>query len=266
MSINRGIAILSILMIIAAGAVVACNPLARQVSVNTARKSTTSVAAASDLKPALDKIKARYEGVTGQKIEVTYGSSGLLARQVEQGAPIDIFISAATNYIDELENKKLLRARDRTTLAYGRLALVFGAGTKGKTMADLDDKNIERIAIANPQHAPYGVAAKDALTNLKLWPRVENKIVYGDSVAQAYQYLDSGDVDAAIIALSYAIDNDLKYKIIDDGLHRPLAITAAIVNRDNEGGVGPFLSYLNSDEARQVMLDYGYEVPSAKSK
>lgn len=265
MRINRGILILSIVMIVAGGGTFACNPLPRQIGDKGANKPAINVAAASDLKPALDKIKANYEAESGQKVDVTYGSSGLLARQVEQGAPIDIFISASTVYIDELENKNLLRGRDRMTLAYGRLALIFGGETKGKNLNDLVGGSVERIAIANPQHAPYGAAARDALTNVKLWDRVENKMVYGDNVAQAFQYLSSGDVNAAIVALSHAIDNDIKYAVVDERLHRPLAVTLAVVSRDS-GDVAPFLSYLKSEDARQVLLDYGYKVPNAKLK
>jgi molybdate transport system substrate-binding protein len=136
-------------------------------------------------------------------------------------------------------------------------------------LADLAGPQFKKVSIANPDHAPYGRAAKEALTALGLWDKIEPKLVLGENVAQATQYVQTGDADAGIIPLSLAIQNkdQIRYVLIDDSLHSPLRQAAAVLKQSKHADVArAFLDYLNGPEGRPIMREYGFVLPGEQAQ
>jgi molybdate transport system substrate-binding protein len=165
------------------------------------------VSAASNLILAFEEVGARYEEETGTQVTVNFAASGQLAQQIEQGAPVDIFLSANTAYVEELAVKGWVQADSVQIYARGRLTLWTRADASltVETVEDLLNPEVRRVAIANPEHAPYGVAAREALQTAGVWEEIQSKLVPGENVRQALQYAETGNVDAAIVPLSLSI-------------------------------------------------------------
>ena len=170
------------------------------------------VAAAADLAKAFAEVGAAYEKQTGQKTVFTFGASGTLTRQIEAAAPFDVFAAANQDYIAKLEKKGKITPDTAAVYAIGQVVLWTRKSDlpPPKLLADLTSTRFAHIAIANPEHAPYGAAAREALQNAKLWNALRAKIVYGENVQQAFQFAQSGNADAALIshALTYGADGD----------------------------------------------------------
>lgn len=195
-----------------------------------------TVAAAADLKFALDEIVATYQKVHPQdRIQVVYGSSGKFHTQIQQGAPYDLYFSADIAYPQAL-------VRDGHALgpvrpyAFGRIVLWSRTRDASRmTLASLADPAIRRIAIANPKHAPYGKRAEEALRAAGLWQQVQPKLVFGENVAQTAQFVQTGNADVGIIALSLALNPVLAREgghwTIPERLHAPLEQGYVITRR-----------------------------------
>ncbi|MEQ1887127.1 MAG: molybdate ABC transporter substrate-binding protein [Bryobacteraceae bacterium] len=228
---------------------------------------TISVAAAADLKFAMDAIVQAFErSHPGDRVEVTYGSSGQFHAQIQQGAPHDLFFSADIAFPRELVEKGLA-ASPVKPYAVGRLVLWSATMDASKmTLQSLLDPKVSRIAIANPKHAPYGQRAEEALRALHHWDRVESKLVFGENVSQAAQFVETGNAQVGIIALSLAVNPALAkkggYSLIPDTLHKPLEQAFVITRR---GGTKPlakqFASYIDSPPARAIMAKFGFVLP-----
>ena len=223
------------------------------------------VAAAADLSYAFDEIGALFEAETGAKVTFSYGSSGLLASQIEGGLPADIYSSADTRYVDQIREKGLIVPGTDQVYALGRLALASStkAGLALTELSELGMPEVKQIAIANPQHAPYGRAAEEALRNAGLWDDLQPRIVYGQNVRQATQFVESGNAEAGLIALSLAINSSgLTYVLVDDSLHQPIRQELAIVaGTKNEDLARRFVAFLTGAEGQAVMEKYGFVVP-----
>jgi molybdate transport system substrate-binding protein len=223
------------------------------------------VAAAADLSYAFDEIGALFEAQTGARVTFSYGSSGLLASQIEGGLPADIYSSADTRYVDQLAEKGLIVPGSERVYALGRLALASAtrSGLALNALSELRRPEVKQIAIANPQHAPYGRAAQEALKSAGLWAELEPRIVYGQNVRQATQFVESGNAEAGLIALSLAINSsDLTYVLVDDSLHLPIRQELAIVaGTNNEELARRFVAFLTGAEGQAVMEKYGFVVP-----
>lgn len=226
-----------------------------------------TIAAAADLKFAMDEIAATFRKAhPGDDVDVIYGSSGKFHTQIQQGAPFDIFFSADVGFAREL--KAAGQAITEPKLyAIGRIVLWSAARDASKlTLADLTDPSIKKIAIANPQHAPYGKRAEEALRAVGLWDTLQDKLVFGENIAQTAQYVQSGAADIGIIALSLAVNEELTskggYALIPAEKHSPLE-QAYVVTKHGEGNAlaSTFAAYMATPDARHIMTRYGFVLP-----
>lgn len=226
-----------------------------------------TIAAAADLKFAMDEIAATFRKAhPGDEVDVIYGSSGKFHTQIQQGAPFDIFFSADVGFARGL--KAAGQAITEPKLyAIGRIVLWSAARDASKlTLADLTDPSIKKIAIANPQHAPYGKRAEEALRTVGLWDTLQDKLVFGENIAQTAQYAQSGAADIGIIALSLAVNEELAskggYALIPADKHSPLE-QAYVVTKHGEGNAlaAAFAAYMATTDARHVMTRYGFVLP-----
>jgi len=228
------------------------------------------VAAASDLQFALVEIVEHFERDTGISPRVTYGSSGNFARQIEQGAPYELYLSADESYVERLADRRL--TRDRGTLyALGRLVLFVPHGSPLQPdpqlrhlAARLAQGESGRLAIANPEHAPYGRAAEQALRSLGLWEAVRPRLLYGENVAQAAQFASSGNADGGIIAHSLALAPALRDRgrsvLLPEGLHAPLRQRMVLLKRASPAAERLY-DYLQSPASRAILREYGFLLP-----
>jgi molybdate transport system substrate-binding protein len=227
-----------------------------------------TVAAASDLKFAMDEIVTTFKKDNpGDEVEVVFGSSGNSHTQIQQGAPYDLFFSADIGFPRELAEKGLA-ASDAKPYAIGRIVLWSASLDATKmTLASLADPKITRVAIANPKHAPYGKRAEEALRASGLWEKVEPKLVYGQTIVQATQFVQTGNAQVGIIALSLASNPELVQKggywLIPENLHEPLE-QGFIITKRAEGNelAKRFADYMDSKPVRAVMTKYGFVLPS----
>jgi molybdate transport system substrate-binding protein len=229
-----------------------------------------SIAAASDLKFALDDIAARFERDTGKTVRLTYGSSGNFYRQIQQGAPFELFLSADEEYVSRLAQEGLT-VDGGIRYATGRIVLFVPKGSTVKAdpaFADLraavNDGRLRRLAIANPEHAPYGRAARQTLEHEGLWKSLSARLVLGENVAQAAQFALSGSAQAGIFALSLALSPDFAgkgdYVLIPESRHEPLRQRAVLLRRSGETARA-FLLFLQQPAAQEVFRRYGYMLP-----
>jgi molybdate transport system substrate-binding protein len=222
------------------------------------------VAAAADLKFAMDDIVASYRlSKPDANIEVVYGSSGNFKTQILQGAPFDLFFSADITYPRELKEAGLA-ASDVRPYGVGRIVLWSAQFDASKLrLQDLTDAKFARVAIANPEHAPYGKRAEEALRAARIWDSVEPKLVYGDNIAQTAQFVQSGNAQIGIIALSLALSPELASKggfyLIPESLHEPLEQGFIVTRRAADNPLArDFAEYFGSSAARATLQRYGF--------
>lgn len=226
-----------------------------------------TIAAAADLKFAMDEIAGEFRKAhAGDEVEVIYGSSGKFHTQIQQGAPFDVFFSADVDFARGL--KAAGQAVTEPKLyAVGRIVLWSASRDASKmTLADLADPTIRKIAIANPEHAPYGKRAEEALKATGMWDKLQERLVFGENIAQTAQYVQSGAADIGIVALSLAVNKELAsrggYSPIPAELHSPLE-QAYVVTKHGENNelAFAFASYMATETARHVMTRYGFVLP-----
>ena len=197
-------------------------------------------------------------------LEFIFGSSGNLATQIESGLPADIFASANIAYVERLAEKDLLVEDTRQLYAVGRIVLAVNrsSGVRVGELRDLLKPEVSRVAIANPDHAPYGVAAMEALQSVGIWDQIRPKLVYGENVRQALQYIETGDATAGIVALSVANVPEVSYVPIDEALHQPLRQSLAVLRRSqHEELARQFIAFVNGPQGRPIMKKYGFLLP-----
>ncbi len=223
-----------------------------------------TVMAASDLAPAFEELGRDFERRTGVRVVFSFGSSGNLAKQIENGAPADLYASANVSFVEDLERKGLLVAGTKALYGRGRLTIYAPAGSPHtfERLEDLARPEVERFSIANPEHAPYGRAAREALERAGFWEKVKEKCVFGEDVRTAQQFADSGNVDAALVALSLSVRGKGRWVLVPEELHRPLDQALAVVKgAPNEQDARAFAAYVNGPEGRPVMRKYGFVLP-----
>jgi molybdate transport system substrate-binding protein len=219
------------------------------------------VFAASDLGPAFGQIVPQFEQKTRTDVTLVLGSTGMLAQQIRNGAPADVFFAANESFIADLAAENLTLRQTHAIYARGRIATVTlrSGAIRINDLTDLADARIKRIAIANPQHAPYGLAAKQAIEAAGLWGTLEPKLVFGENVQQAVQFVRSGSVQAGIVARSVADTPDLHWKLVDARLHRPLDQMATVLSRTKQPAAAmSFIEFVNSTQGRFVMRQFGF--------
>lgn len=237
----------------------------------TAYAEKITIAAAADLKFAMDEIITGFnKSHPGNDIEPVYGSSGKFHTQIQQGAPYDLFFSADIAYPRELV-KQGMAASEVKPYAVGRIVLWSNSlDTTKMILASLTDSKISRIAIANPKHAPYGKRAEEALRASGLWDKVQSKLVFGENIAHTTQFVQTGNAQVGIIALSLAVNPELAKKggfyLIPDSLHNPLEQGFIITKLGaNKALAKLFGDYMGSKQVRSIMTKYGFVLPGEKT-
>jgi molybdate transport system substrate-binding protein len=225
------------------------------------------IAAASDLRVAFEDMGKAYEVKTGRKVDFTFAATGLLEKQLEQGAPYDVFAAANMAFVDDAIKAGACDGSTKALYGIGRLAIwTKGTGAAPK-LEDLVNDKYKKIAIANPEHAPYGRAAKEALVKAGVWDKISSRLVYGENVEQTKQFAQSGNADVAIIGLASALSaTDGVYVAVDPQMHAPLE--QALVVCKGKGGprdrAKDFADYVQSAEGRATMNKHGFLLPGEK--
>lgn len=229
-------------------------------------ENSLTIAAAADLRYALDEIATLYRGRwPGARIEVIYGSSGKMTTQILNGAPYDIFFSADIAFPERLHREGFAATEPRV-YAIGRI-VIWGKRHDASTMTlhELMQPKIRRVAIAQPTHAPYGQRAQEALMAVGLWEDIQPKLVFGENIAHAAQMAESEAADVGIIALSLALFPALArhgHHLIDDALHEPLIQGYVVTRHGKDNALAhDFARYMTEDEARAIMEKYGFVLP-----
>jgi len=227
-------------------------------------RSALKVAAAADLTLAFQEIGKRFEAKTGTPVVFSFGSTGQLAEQIANGAPFDVFAAANVQAIDKLTNEKLVVPETAHVYALGRI----GIATKTKSIQTLNDllkEDIKKIAIANPDHAPYGLAAKQALQRAGIWEKVQPKMVYGKNIADTLAYIESGNAEAGIVALSLMKTSHIDFHLIEETMHDPIQQAVAVMKATkHREEAKQFVAFLRSAEGQEIMKKYGFSLPKGK--
>ena len=225
------------------------------------------IAAASDLQTAFLEVGKEFTAKTKIVPEFQFSSSGLLAKQIEQGAPYYLFASANQEFTDQVAASGKCDATTKQLYARGRV-VVWTAPDKPapRTLDDLARPEFAKIAIANPAHAPYGIAAKQALQKAGVWDRIADRMVLGENVSATMLFAKNGDVNAAIVALSLAVVAKGGSTLpIDPALHEPLDQQLVVCGTGTESDdARQFAAFLASHEGREIMTRYGFTLPDAK--
>lgn len=240
-----------------------CGPLAHAQTIPT-------VAAASDLKFAVEEVAARFEKDTGQKLKLVFGSSGNFYSQIQQGAPFHLYMSADEAFVFKLADAGKTLDRGRL-YALGRIGIIVPQGSPLKAdgefkdlAAALKDGRLQKFAIANPEHAPYGARAKEALQHAGLWDAIQAKLVLGENISQTAQFATSGSTQGGVIALSLAKAPEVaklgQFALIPESWHEPLRQRMVLVK-----GAPPeakaFYDYISTPTAQAIMTRYGFTMP-----
>ena len=223
------------------------------------------VLAASDLQLVLPEIASAFEARTGERVEVVLGSTGNLATQIENGAPADVFLAAHEQFVERLQRGGHVHEETRRVYALGRLALVWRPGVPAPAdAAALASAAYRTVAIANPEHAPYGAAARQALESAGAWETVRPRLVLAENVAQALQFVRTGNADAGIVALGTIAGQDIPHRAVDASEHAPLRQAGVVVRGSRRPeAAAAFLAELTGPGAQEVFLRLGFEAPDA---
>jgi molybdate transport system substrate-binding protein len=234
----------------------------------TAGAQTLKVAAASDLQFAMPALASQFEKDAGAGVNVTFGSSGNFFTQIQNGAPFDVFLSADVNYPRQLEAAGLAERGSVVVYARGRIVLWARNDraldlTRGLTV--LGDAGVARVAIANPAHAPYGRAAVAAMEHAGVYAGVRGKLVLGENISQAAQFAQSGNADAAIVALSLALAPAMKeaghYVDIPAGSYPPIEQGATVLRASGQKALASrFVAFLSQPKAVAILESFGFAV------
>jgi molybdate transport system substrate-binding protein len=228
------------------------------------------IAGAADLRPAFEELGRMFEAATGERVVFSFGSSGQLAQQLIEGAPMDLYASANVAYVEQVLAAGVGDPASQATYAIGRMVLwsptAAWGGWDDLTALAADD-GVRTIAIANPDHAPYGAAAAQALDAAGVAETVAPKLVYGENVADTQRLAASGNADVAIVALSLALASDEagegRWTLLDDALHEPLQQDLLVVAEDDDRAAlaRRFVDHVGTEEGRTVMRRFGFVLP-----
>jgi molybdate transport system substrate-binding protein len=235
---------------------------------------TVTVAAASDLTYAMDEIAVNFQKATGCTVRLTMGSSGNFLTQIENGAPFDVFFSADIEYPKKLEEKGLATPGTTYLYAVGKIVLWVRNDSRldiTKGLAVLRDASIQKIAIANPLHAPYGRAAEEAVRMAGVYDAVKDRFVLGENISQAAQFVESGNAEAGILALSIARAPGLaekgRYWIIPVSLYSAIQQGAVVLRSSpNPVGAQQFLDYIKTPATAALLERYGFVLPGKEKR
>lgn len=254
----------ALLLLVALSVTGACTGESKSATVAPVR-----VAAAADLALAFEELGRDFERQTGHSVTFSFGSTGLLAQQLRAGAPFDVFAAANVSFVDDVVAAGACDGATKAPYARGRIAVWTKRGSVAPPAAfeELADRRFTRIAIANPEHAPYGQAAKQALQQARIFRTVESRLVLGENVRQALQFAETGNVEAAIVALALVVDDhDNPWLLVDERRHRPIDQALVVCNHgeSREGG-SSFARFVNAEPGRAVMRRYGFLLPGEET-
>jgi molybdate transport system substrate-binding protein len=224
------------------------------------------VAAAADLSIAFREVGEAFERQSGKRVSFSFGSTGLLAKQIEGGAPFDVFAAANAAFADDVVKSGACWGDTKRPYARGRVVVwAKDEAHLPRGLSDLADPRFAKLALANPEHAPYGRAAQQAMARSGVWSAVQPRAVYGENVQQALTFAESGNADVALVALSVAIASPGKYLLIDEALHDPLDQEMVLCKGGARGGKPnegrAFMEFVSSDAGRAIMKKYGFLLP-----
>jgi molybdate transport system substrate-binding protein len=231
-------------------------------------KKTITVSAAASLQKVMTEIEPAFQKETGIKVSFNFGSSGTLQKQIEQGAPTDVFISAGKSEMDALQTGKLIDNASRKNLLTNKLVLIVPNDKKGKikTAEDLVN-NADKISIGEPKSVPAGEYAQASLTYLNLWNKLSSKVVYAKDVEQVVTYVESGSVDGGFVynsdAVSAGLKNSSVVETMDAKTHKPIVYPEAIITASKDKvSAKAFMDYLNTAAVEQIFEKYGFGIPT----
>lgn len=226
-----------------------------------AAAASLTVAAASDLRPAFTELGRRFTADEGIEVTFSFGSSGQLAQQIVNGAPFDLFASADAGFVDRVIASGRGDASSRQTYALGRI--VVWSPDRRLALRDVAGPSVRALAIANPDHAPYGTAARQALASAGVLDPVRDRLVLGENVSDTLRLAQSGNADAAIVALSLVLaSGEGAWTLVDEAAHEPLE--QALVVIPDSAGAAParrFADFVGSDAGRRTMRRHGLLLP-----
>lgn len=251
--------------VLAAASLIACG--GEESSAASTGVAEITVAAASDLRPAFEELAAKFTAETGTRVTFSFGSSGQLREQIINGAPFDLFASANVAFVDEVIDAGRGVAATKADYALGRIVLWAAPGVRlPESIEELTDAAYRRVAIANPDHAPYGLAAQQALESAAIYETVRPRLVYGENIADTLRIIESGNADAGIVALSLAIANGGDYTLIPAELHAPLEQALVVTSTGPRGdAAAAFATFIGSPGGREVMIRYGFVLPGEQA-
>jgi molybdate transport system substrate-binding protein len=239
-------------------------------SLGATATETPIIAVAASLKFALEEVRTAFKQEQGKTIRISYASSGNLTRQILQNGPFELFLSANSDYAERLHQQQ--KTLDKgATFALGRLVLLTSKQSNFPVYNDLkgiqkqlQNGQLKRFSIANPEHAPYGIAAREVLQKQRLWKPLKPHLVLGENAAQATQFISSGAAQVGLtsyaLALAPALKNRTTFLLIPAEQHQPLRQTAVLLK--NAGDTAKlFFNYLQQERARRIFARYGYSAP-----
>ena len=235
-----------------------------------ARAQAVKVAAAADLKFAMAELAAQFEKQSGTKLDVTYGSSGNFLTQIQNGAPFDLFFSADSEYPKKLEAAGLAEPGTLREYAVGRIVIWTPGDSEINAPKDawkcLLDQRVKKIAIANPEHAPYGRAALAAMKKAGIYEQLKDKLVYGENISQAAEFVQSGNAQAGIVALSLAISpamkNGNRWEVPADS-YPPIKQAVVLLKASkNKDAARRFLEFVSGPQGREILQRFGFTAPT----
>ncbi|HLK06270.1 MAG TPA: molybdate ABC transporter substrate-binding protein [Candidatus Acidoferrum sp.] len=243
------------------------------IPLSSSAQQTLKIAAASDLKFALTDLAATYEKQAGVKLSLTFGSSGNFFAQIQNGAPFDLFFSADSDYPRKLNEAGLVLPNSADSYAIGKLVLWSPGNSKltpeKSGWQSLLDPSVQKIAIANPDHAPYGRAALEALKNSGLYEKIKSKLVFGENISQAAQFVQSGAAQIGILAASITASPSFalghSWKIPQDQYTPLLQSFVVLKTSANKDAALAFVAYVKSPAAQAILEKYGFAKPESLS-
>jgi molybdate transport system substrate-binding protein len=229
------------------------------------------IAAASDLQSALPVLIAAFRAQNANRpieIEAIYGSSVKLSQQIAQGGPLDLFLCANQKIVGDLAKLGAVDSASVRPYAKGSLVLIVGKTVEAKVSSidDLIDPSIKKIALANPELAPYGMAAKQALQSAKLWDALQPKLVQSENVRQAVQFATTGNADAALVGRAVAVEPEVRIVEVDPALYQPLIQALGVVTESKrKADAEAFARFLLGANARAIFAQFGFTPAQAEA-
>lgn len=232
------------------------------VSLPAAQPAALTISAAANVQPAFEEIGAAFTAQTGTPIAFNFGATGALAQQIAAGAPVDVFAAANTADVEALAAQGHIAPETVTPYAIGRLVLYLNTGADVTRVEDLARPGVKRIAIANPERAPYGMAAREAMQSAGVWDAVQERLVMGENVGQAVQFAETGNVDVAFAPLSLTLDKTGVVYVVPQALYGPIVQALGVVrDSPNATAAQAFAEFVTGPAGREILLRYGYDLP-----